>query len=255
MPRKSAPRRRRAGPKRKSGVRKARGGKLSANKMDKATVIEVQQLAATTEGGNYVGHSLSQYARALAVSTNYRYYRCKKVELEFIPYANVFPGGTAFPELYFQVDRTQGSTAPGAALPLPTKNMMLARGVMPQKWTGIIKKSYNPSVCRLENLYQDVLGANVQNVVGVTTTPVLNKWYQTQNQNTQPGASTGSFPVGGGYGPSLLRYFGAAYFINQELAPPAAILGTIKMRVHWEFKEPLWLNDTQVDVSGSEIHV
>jgi len=257
MPRRSNIRKRRAGPKRRKtgGVRKAgRKGGLNANKMDKATVIEVQELTALPEGGNYVGHSLSQYARALNVSTNYRYYRCKKVELEFIPYANVFASGTAFPELYFQVDRTQGSTNPGAALPLPTKNMMLARGVMPQKWTGIIKKSYNPSVCRLENLYQDILGANVQTVAAVTTTPVMNKWYQTQPQNTQPGASTGSFPVAGGYGPSLLRYFGAAYFINQDLAPPSAVLGTIKMRVHWEFKEPLWTRDVaQVDASGNQI--
>ena len=59
---------------------KRRGTKrpLNANRMDRATVIETQELTATPEGGNYVGHQLSQYNRALAVSKNYRFYRCKK---------------------------------------------------------------------------------------------------------------------------------------------------------------------------------
>jgi len=231
---------------RRYGGKKAMGRKrlLNANKQDKATVVEVQELAATPEGGNFVGHELDQYPRALAVSANYRFYRCKKVELEFIPYANVFAPGTAFPELYFQVDRVQGATLPGASLPIPTKNMMLARGVMPQKWTGTIRKSYTPSVLRLENLYQNVEPQGVVSSIAATTsTPVLYKWYATQSQFSPPtpGAAT---PVGGLYNPASLRYFGAAYFINQELAQPAAVLGTIKMRVHWEFKEPNWVHSS-----------
>jgi len=245
---------RRKAPKRRPAKRVRRSKVLNANKMDKATVVEVQELTATPEGGNFVGHQLSQYARALSVSTNYRYYRCKKVELEFIPYANVFSPGTAFPELYFQVDRTQGSTLPGAPLPLPTKNMMMARGVMPQKWTGVIRKSYNPSVCRLENLYQSILGGNVVSVNAVTTTPVLNKWYATQQYTPTPVSNQDS-PVGGNYAPSALRYFGAAYFVNQELAAPSAVLGTIKMRVHWEFKEPLWIRDISTDLSGMDLSI
>jgi len=244
--RRKAPGKRRALRKnRKGGASKMRGMRLrlNANKQDRATVIETQELTATPEGGNFVGHQLDQYNRALAVSKNYRYYRCKKVELEFVPYANLFGAGTAFPELYFQVDRTQGVTNPGVALPLPTKNIMLARGVMPQKWTGIIRKSYVPSVCRLENLYQSVLGSDVQQVAGVTTTPVFNKWYATQ-QVIPPAPPGNAFtPVAANFVPASLRYFGAAYFINQDLAQPSAILGTIKMRVHWEFKEPLWTTD------------
>lgn len=129
--------------------------------------------------------------------------------------------------------------------------MMLARGVMPQKWTGVIRKSYVPSVLRLENLYQNVQPAGqVSSIAATTSTPVKYKWYATQSQFSPPtpGAAT---PVGGLYAPGSLRYFGAAYFINQELAPPAAVLGTIKMRVHWEFKEPLWLSDSQVSSQGT----
>lgn len=229
----------------RAGYRRLQGRRvLNANKQDKATVIETQELAATPEGGNFIGHQLDQYQRALAVAQNFRYFRCKKVELEFIPYANMFAPGTAFPELYFQVDRTQGVTNPGASVPLPTKNMMLARGVMPVKWTGVIKRSYVPSVCRLENLYQNVLGSDVQSVVALTTTPVKYKWYATQTQPFTPPPGNAASPVAAAYAPQILRYFGAAYFINQDLAPPSAILGTIKMRVHWEFKEPLWIKDT-----------
>lgn len=246
----SMPLRKRSNLRRKRVARKAGKGRkmrrspriLNANKMDRATIVETQELTATPEGGNFVGHQLDQYNRALAVSKNYRYYRCKKVELTFVPYSNLFAAGTAFPELYFQVDRTQGVTNPGVG-PVPTKNMMLARGCMPQKWTGIIRKSYVPSVCRLENLYQSVLGSDVQQVAGVTTTPVFNKWYATQ-QVIPPAPPGNAFtPVAANFVPASLRYFGAAYFINQELAQPSQVLGTIKMRVHWEFKEPLWTSD------------
>lgn len=230
----------------KKRVYRKRYGKrmLNANKQDKATVVETQELTATPEGGNFIGHELDSYARASAVSKNFRFYRCKKVELEFIPYANVFAPGTAFPELYFQVDRTQGLILPGGSLPLPTKNIMLARGVMPIKWTGVIRKSYVPSVLRLENLYQNVFNNNVQSIAATTSTPVKYKWYATQSQYVAP-TNNAATPVGGLYNPGSLRYFGAAYYIDQPLAAPSAVLGTIKMRVHWEFKEPLWLTDTQ----------
>lgn len=237
---------------RRLGKGRAYGRKrmLNANKQDKATVVETQELTATPEGGNFIGHELDQYQRATAVSKNFRFYRCKKVELEFIPFANVFAPGTAFPELYFQIDRTQGATLPGGSLPLPTKNMMMARGVMPLKWTGVIRKSYVPSVLRLENLYQNVFNNNVTSIAATTSTPVKYKWYATQAQFSPP-TNNAATPVGGLYNPGSLRYFGAAYFINQELAPPSAVLGTIKMRVHWEFKEPLWLTDSQVSSQGT----
>lgn len=242
--RKAPIRKRRAGAGR-GGYRKRPMRMLNANKQDKAVVVETQELAAVPEGGNFVTHTLAQYQRALAVSKNYRFYRCKKVELEFVPYANVFAPGAAFPELYFQVDRTQSATLPGVPLPLPTKNMMLARGVMPVKWTSIVKRSYVPSVARQENLVYNTLGNDVQDLGSVTITPVKYKWYATQAYYpNQPGGNAAHYGYGT-WGPQALQYFGAAYFINQELAAPSAILGTIKMRVHWEFKQPLWTSDTQ----------
>lgn len=258
-------RRRRAMRKRPARRMKKRAGRagyrrrvpriLNANKQDRAVVIETQELAAVPEGGNFVAHSLGQYNRAFNVSKNFRFYRCKKVELEFIPYANVFAQGQAFPELYFQVDRTQGVTPPGVPIPIPTKNMMLARGVMPIKWTSIVKRSYVPSVARNENLVYNTLGNNVQDLGSVTITPVKYKWYATQQYYPNVGGGNAAHFGYGTWGPQALQYFGAAYYIDQPIAPAGAVLGTIKMRVHWEFKQPLWVTDSQItDVSGNAVN-
>jgi len=256
-PRRKIIRRRKMAKKRYGSAPRARR-QLNANRQDKATIIETQELTVVPEGGNFIGHQLSQYQRALAVSKNYRFYRCKKVELEFIPYANVFAPGQAFPELYFQVDRVQGVAQPGAGNVIPTKNMMLARGTLPVKWTNVVKRSYSPSVLRNENFYQAVLGSDVQAVYATTSTPVLYKWYATQQSYTIQPPGNANSPVAGMYDPTSLRYFGAAYFVDQPLAQPEAVLGTIKMRVHWEFKEPMWLSDTQAlppnhDISGNTV--
>lgn len=231
----------------KRSYRKSRIGRsLNSNRMDRATVIEVQELTATPEGGDFINHSLSQFSRALAVSKSYRFYRCKKVELEFIPYANVFAPGTAFPELYFQVDRTQGRI--NGQTVIPTKGIMMSRGVLPQRWTSIVKKYFKPSVLRNENMYvADVhdsgglqLTAEVQ---PVTSTPVFNKWYMTSSYAHAPNPDGVMVQVGPAWDSTMLQYYGASYFIDQPLAPAGAILGTIKIKVHWEFKQPLVIVD------------
>lgn len=245
-------RRSRPGLRKKRGMRnryaKRRGARsMNANK-DYARVVEVQEYAAVPEGGNMISLALSQFARATSVAKNYRFYKCTKVELEFIPYANMFPGGTAFPELYFQVDRT-ASIVNGAALPLPTKGIMMSRGCLPQKWTSVIRKSYTPSVLRNEQLITagTVIGG-VNNAllyaVPATSTPVFKKWYETQQYNHGVDYATGlPHPVGPAFDPLNLQWLGAAYYIDQPLAAPAAILGTIKMKVSWLFKQPLVTSD------------
>lgn len=223
---------------------------------DRATVVEVQENQVVPEGGQFVNHTLNDFPRALAVSKQYRFYRCKKVEVEFIPYANLFAPGTAFPELYVQVDRTQGvQFGPAAPLPLPTKQIMMSRGVMPVKWTSIIKRNYAPSVLRAENFIQNVLGSDVQSIAAITSTPVLYKWYATQQYFAAPPGNAAS-AIDGLWGPNLLRYYGMAYCVDQPLAEPSAVLGTIKIKVHWEFKEPLVAaqpQSPQIDLSGTSL--
>lgn len=214
--------------------------RMNANKQDRATVIEASEYSIITEGGQTVTHQLAGHPRALAVSANYRFYRCKKVEVMFVPYANVFASGTAFPELYYQVDRTldyqpPANVGPGISV-LPTKASMLAKGVTPVKWTSIIRKSYSPSVLRNENFIQNVTGG-VISIASVAGTPVKYKWYTTQQQFNNPPNNAASF-VAPSWNPSLLTYFGMAYYVDQPLVPPGQVLGTIKLKVHWEFKQP-----------------
>lgn len=222
---------------RRMGMRKR---VLNANNMDKATVVETQEYSVLPEGGNTITHQLNQFPRSMAVAANFRFYRCKKVELEFIPYANVYGPGTAFPELYYQVDRTldyqpPNNVGPGISV-APTKGSMLAKGVLPVKFTNIIKRSYVPSVLRNENFIQNVLGSDVQSIAAVASTPVKYKWYTTQNQFNPPPGNAASFIVPS-WDPRTLTYFGCAWYIDQPLAA-GQILGTVKMRVHWEFKQP-----------------
>lgn len=222
---------------RRMGLRKRA---LNANTMDRATVVETQEYSVLPEGGNTITHQLNQFPRSMSVASNFRFYRCKKVELEFIPYANVYGPGTAFPELYYQVDRTldyqpPNNVGPGISSP-PTKGNMLAKGVMPVKFTNIIKRSYVPSVLRNENFIQNVLGSDVQSIAAVASTPVKYKWYTTQNQFNPPPGNAASFIVPS-WDPRTLTYFGCAWYIDQPLAA-GQVLGTVKMRVHWEFKQP-----------------
>lgn len=232
--------------KRMSGMRST----MNANK-DHATVVEAQELSVLANGGNFMSHNLQEFPRALAVSKNFRFYRCKKVEVEFVPYSNVFQAGTSFPELYFQVDRTQGNgLGPGLNVPVPTKAIMLSRGVLPVKWTTPLRRSYVPSVLRNENFIQNVQPDNfVSSVAAITSTPVKYKWYMTQQYFSAPPGAAASV-IQPSWGPQYLQYFGAAFFIDQPVAPQG-VCGTLKCKVHWEFKQPLVATaPSSVDVSG-----
>lgn len=213
--------------------------KMNSNAMDRATVVEAYEEAiGVTEGGSWISHQLSESPRALAVSKNFRFYRLKKVEVEFIPYANIFAGGTAFPELYLQVDRTQSIVGGGGiSAPVPSKAIMLSRGVMPLKWTSPVRRAYSPSVLRNENFIQNVSGS-VLSVASIASTPVKYKWYTTQSQFLGPTNNAAS-QVEPSWGPQYLKYFGMAYFVDQALAAPGAVLGTVKTKLHWEFRQPL----------------
>lgn len=216
--------------------RKALGRRMNAMR-DRATVVEVMQdqvMLANT--GNTISHHLGQFARATAVSKNFRFYRCKKVEVEFIPYANVFPSGQCYPQLYYQVDRTQGTN--GIPGPAPTEASMMSRGVLPIKFTSPVKRWYSPSVLRNENFIQNVLGSDVQSVAAVTSTPVLYKWYATQQYFNPPPGNAAS-QIQPTWGPLNLEYYGAAYYVDLDIPPATPGVGVIKMKVHWEFKEPL----------------
>lgn len=216
-----------------AGKRKAmyRTKRAMSAMTDRAKVVEVENFEGIAANvGQNLTWQLSLYPRALAVSKNFRYYRCTRVELNFIPYANVFSPGQSLPELYYQTDYTTA-----LATPAPTQALMESRGVVPVKWTGIIKRSFSPAVLRYENLEVQKT-ADVLDVQPVTSTPVRNRWYMTQQVYTATAPFT-TAQVGPALDPTNLKYHGAAFFPNSPATP--GNVGRLVIKTHWEFKEPV----------------
>lgn len=242
----------------RKGVRKLRVSKTLNAMKDKARVVEVYSTAPLVGNNGYVQQfSLSEFPRALAVAKNYRFYRATKVELEFIPYANLYPSGQAFPELYYQTDHTAF-----IANQAPTLASMEGRGVLPIKFTAPIKRFYNPAVLRYEQMlvqtWKDANEYYVNNIQPLTATPVKNKWYMTETAFTPlvytPNATETTEPIGASADPTKLLYTGSAFFLNTPIAIQGAI-GRMVIRVHWEFKQPLVSTTSNtIDLSGNQVH-
>jgi len=143
--------RRRAQPRRRSTRRRT----MNPMKMG-CKIVEVEEFSAVgAHSGNIITAKLADYARALKVAANFKFYRCEKVEVEFIPRFNTFQGsdgGISKPELYYQINKQLLQT-------VPTKDIMQARGCSPIQWTRPIKKTFRPAVIRGEGLY--TLNSNV----------------------------------------------------------------------------------------------
>lgn len=210
---------------------------------DRAKVVEVEDFGTIQSGvGQNLQWQLSLNPRALAVARNYRFYRCTRVEFEFIPFANVFQPGTSFPELYYQADYTSSvSQAP------PTAAQMRSRGVLPIKWTSIVKKYLSPAVLRFENM-ETAMTASLIDAQPVTSTPIKYKWYMTE-RTYNPSQNNTTQYVGPAYDPTNLRYHGAAFFVDSPI--PAQAVGKLLIRTHWEFKQPLVVG--LQDLSGNKI--
>jgi len=267
--RRRMPARRRRIARRRRGMRRI--GRRRINKTmnpmkDVARVVEVYSSIDLSGNTGYVqAFTLSEFARALQVSKNYRFYRCTKVDVEFIPYANLFAPGQAFPELYYQQDATAILTQDA-----PTQASMEGRGVLPIKWTSPVKRSYSPAVLRYEQMYTQAWktadGAEwyLNDVQPLSATPVKYKWYMTQKtfQTTQqPPNSTNLItePVGPAADPTKLIYGASSFFLNTPVVQSAA-WGRVVIKAHWEFKQPLVPthsdsvgNQGGLDISGNNI--
>lgn len=246
-------------------MRKLRMRKSYNSNKDYASVTEVVEAPLNALEGDFITHSLADFARARTVAAQYRFYRCKKVEVEFVPFANVFAPGNSLPELYTQVDRT-GGLINGASVPLPSKQSMQAKGCLPEKFTRVIKKFYTPSVLRNENLYiqrrlvSDVSGgvtpaapqSVINNIAAVSSTPVFNKWYMVQHYGTPLTSSQNPNPTYPAQAqPSIdsmsLQWYGMNYFLDSPIPPTITDpIAKVIIKVHWQFKQPLWPADTGI---------
>lgn len=248
MPRKSIrsrrPRRRlmrkRKAPMRRRAMRRTTDyAKLVESSEDQLTLNAVGEF-----GFNFTT-SLSEFQRAQEVAHAYKYYRCAKVELTFIPYSNISQvgGGVAnrLPQLYFTVDRVANQWI------IPDENEMLERGVAPKLFNRKRIYSWKPNL--LQNVQMETnqpaeggglpLGINVLNAIN--SVPLFNKWLPTQQSYgftaVPPNAQTGQQVVQPAANPYALRYYGAAFCINQE-GGVAGTIGDLITKVTWEFKGP-----------------
>lgn len=207
--------------------------------------------------GNYSSNfttSLSDFQRAQEVAHAYKYYRCKKVEIIFVPYANIAsvngPVNGRIPQLYFQVDRVSNQFI------LPTEAEMIERGVRPRMFKKKMTFSWKPSL--LQNVQLECnqptdgtgMPLGIDAINAINSVPVYNKWLPTQQ-------SFGYTPPAGGApqinatvvqpasNPYALRYYGAVWVVNQENGTEAAAIGDIITRVTWEFKGPRALKTEQ----------
>jgi len=191
--------------------------------------------------------SLSEYERAQEIAHSYKYYRCKMIELQFVPYANIAsvngPNNSRLPQLYFQVDRVANQWI------TPTEAEMIERGVSPRLFKKKMTFKWKPSL--LQNVQMECnqptdgqgqpLGIDALNAIN--SVPLFNKWLPTQQ-------SFGYTPPAGGApqinqtmiqpasNPYALRYYGAVFCINQEGGTEQAVIGDLITRVTWEFKGP-----------------
>jgi len=252
MPRRKSTRRPRRVNRKRVARKGARGSKRTVRRSDAAVIIEsVENQLTLDTNGNYAYNyttSLSEYQRAQEVAHAYKYYRCAKVELTFVPYANVSAVGgggaaTRLPQMYFTVDRVANMWIQ------PTEDEMQSRGISPFIFNKKRVFSWRPSL--LQNIQMETnqpadgtgqpLGINL--ISAINSVPLYNKWLPTQQSfgfksDIHAGETqTGTEMVQPAVNPYALRYYGASFVIDQENGTTAAV-GDLISKVTWEFKGP-----------------
>lgn len=188
--------------------------------------------------------SLSEYNRAQEVAHAYKYYRCAKIELQFVPYANLSQVGggvgARLPQLYFSVDRVMNMNI------TPTEQEMIERGVSPKVWNTKRVYSWKPNLLQsvqLETGQPDDGGGNplgMDTLSAINSVPLFNKWLPTQQSfgfTRNPPAQVGLQVSQLASNPYALRYYGAVFVIDQEGGAAQAV-GDLISKVTWEFKGP-----------------
>lgn len=230
--------------------RKAMRKRVMKRKEDYARLVEgaENQLTLTADGsyGYNFTTSLSEFQRAQEVAHSYKYYRAAKVELTFIPYANVAALGgaaaTRLPQLYFTVDRVANQWM------VPTEAEMIERGVSPRLFKKKMVYSWKPSL--LQNVQLEVnqpsdgtgKGLGIDVIGAINSVPLFNKWLPTQQSYgykapAGPDAQLNQTMAQPSINPYALRYYGASFVIDQE-GGVSGTIGDLITKVTWEFKGP-----------------
>lgn len=231
------------------GTRKGGIGRATMKrKSDYARVVEANETPIVTDGAGLYSlqytTQLSEFQRAQEVAHAYKYYRCAKVELEFVPYANfATTAGVAnarLPQIYFTVDRVANVRIAA------DEAEMQERGISPKLWRSTMKYTWRP------NLLQHVQietsqptdgtgkGLGIDALNAVNSVPLFNKWLPTQQSygwTPQPGQINAQVAQASS-NPYALKYYGACAVIDVEGATQVLAVGDLIQKVTWEFKGP-----------------
>lgn len=248
-------------PRRKAPVRRRRIMRKKAvgrsgfkRTSDYAKCVEIQetQLVATkTVDGESVGalmnFTLADFQRPQEIAHAYKYYRCAKAEVTFIPYFNVAQTGgagqTQLPQLYMSVDRLSNRWI------APTETECLERGITPRVFNRKRKIVWKPNLLQEISLEtnQPADGGGVgigMDVAGfMNATALFDKWLPTQQSygysDHVPG-QIGQVLAPIGVNPYAVRYHGVIYnaAVEGQAANTNFICGDIQLKVTWEFKGP-----------------
>lgn len=217
-----------------------------SNKGNYATLIETFETDLSANIGGVVRTTLGDFQRGMEVAHAYKYYRCAKVDVTFIPFANINSigggggAGTRIPQLYRVIDRVNNMEI------ATSEAEMLERGSRPIMFTKKNSISFKPSL--LQQIQFDVnqpsdgggVALGITSLSALNSTPIFNKWLPTQ-QSYGYAPRPGSYQIGdtltqNATNPYALRYYGLTWFLSQDGAPVGTSLGQIQVRVTWEFK-------------------
>jgi len=222
-------------------------------KEDYARVVEANESPIVTDGTGLYSLTyttqLSEFQRAQEVAHAYKYYRCAKIELEFVPYANfATTNGLAngrLPQMYFTVDRVANVYIPA------TEAEMQERGISPKLWRSKMKFAWRPNLLQHVQLETNQptdgggLPLGIDALNAINSIPLFNKWLPTQQSyGFSPQAPTQQIAnqvVQAASNPYALKYYGATCVIDVEGAAQVLAVGDLIQKVTWEFKGPVLL--------------
>lgn len=234
----------------KAPKRKAPKRRMMKRREDYARLVESNETSIVTDGTGLYSLSyttqLSEFQRAQEVAHAYKYYRCAKIELIFVPYANfATTAGVAnarLPQLYFTVDRVANQQIAADEIE------MQERGISPKIFRNTMKFSWRPNLLQHVQLEtnQPVDGTGlpqgIDAINAVNSVPLFNKWLPTQQSYgftpAAPNQQIGVQVTQNSSNPYALKYYGATAVIDVEGATQVLAVGDLIQKVTWEFKGP-----------------
>ena len=186
--------------------------------------------------------SLSQFARAMAVAINFKWYRASYVEWRIEPTFNTFQETSAsqisIPYMYVTMNRTQDTTGLNLA-------DIQAIGAKGQKLTTLKKISYKPNWCSPGLLSYSVNTAT-QDINAVNQNGLRAQYaYLPCPDNPVPINQVSGYTPAGLSLTSMSEVFansaiynGHSLWLDQEFTGGASKIARVTCTVHWEFKDP-----------------